>query len=104
VLVLEKIRTVFCGQTIRHGNDYAFSIAMKTLLVRGDDEPPPELRAIVHNGSTEVDEIRGGYEAWQRQTADRVVIWNGRDVIVDGRGLRWPDDLDELKLLLETGG
>jgi hypothetical protein len=77
---------------------------MKTLLVRGDAEPPHELRAIVQHGSTEVDEIRGGDEAWQRQSADRVVIWNGREVIVDGRGLRWPDDVDELKLLLETGG
>ena len=30
---------------------------MKTLLIRGDSDPPPELREIVRAGSTAVDEI-----------------------------------------------
>ena len=76
---------------------------MKTILVRGDSEPPRELREIVHNGSTEVDEVRGGAEPWQ-QGADRVVIWNGTNVIVDDRRLRWPEDVDELRVLLNTAG
>ena len=76
---------------------------MKTLLVRGDSDPPRELCDIVSAGSTEVDEIRSGKDVPQHG-ADRVVIWNGRDVIVDDRALRWPEDRDELKLLLQTGG
>ena len=76
---------------------------MKTLLVRGDSDPPRELREMIQAGSTEVDEVRGVRDPWQRG-ADRVVIWNGRDVIVDDRRLRWPDDLDVVRMLLQTGG
>ena len=76
---------------------------MKTLFVRGDIDPPPELREIVQAGSTEVDEIRGAAGP-RAHDADRVVTWTGTTVTVDDRRLRWPDDEDELKLLLQTGG
>ena len=76
---------------------------MKTLLIRGDEEPPRALRDIVNAGSTEVSEVR---EADRMATdhADRVVIWNGRHLEVDNRRLRWPEDEDELRLYFQSAG
>jgi len=76
---------------------------MRTVLIRGGDEPPPELRHIVATGSTEVLEVAGD-DGRATQDADRVVIWDGRDVIVEDRRLRWPEDEDELRMLFQTGG
>jgi len=76
---------------------------MKTLLIRGSLEPPHEVREIVERGSTEVAEVaRAGDDI--RRDADRVVEWNGREVIFDNRRLRWPEDEDELRMLFDTGG
>jgi hypothetical protein len=80
-----------------------FHVPVKTLFVRGDADPPHELREIVHAGSTEVDEVRGA-DAPPTRDADRVVVWNGTTVTVDDRRLRWPDDEDELRLLFQTSG
>ena len=76
---------------------------MKTLLIRGNDEPPRELRDIIEAGSTQVDE-RTEMSPAARDAADRVVIWNGRQLAFDDRRLRWPEDRDELVLLFQTGG
>ena len=76
---------------------------MRTVLIRGGDEPPAELRHIVETGSTEVLEVSGD-DRRATQDADRVVIWNGHDVIVEDRRLRWPEDEDELRMLFQTGG
>ena len=76
---------------------------MRTVLIRGSDEPPPELRHIVEAGSTEVLEVARD-DGRTTQGADRVVIWNGQDVIVEDRRLRWPEDEDELRMLFQTGG
>ena len=72
---------------------------MRTVLIRGGDEPPPELRHIVEIGSTELLEVSGDDDR-ATQDADRVVIWNGHDVIVEDRRLRWPEDEDELRKAL----
>jgi hypothetical protein len=72
---------------------------MRTVLIRGGDEPPSELRHIVGAGSTEVLEVSGD-DGRATQDADRVVIWNGQDVIVEDRRLRWPEDEDELRKAL----
>jgi hypothetical protein len=76
---------------------------MKTLLIRGNDEPPSELRDIIEAGSTEVDE-RTEMSPAARHAADRVVVWNGKQLVLDDRRLRWPEDRDELRLLFQTGG
>ena len=75
---------------------------MKTLLIRGSHEPPEELREIVRGGSTEVAEVATAEDA--PRDVDRVVKWDGRDVTLEDRRLRWPDDKDELRMLFETGG
>jgi hypothetical protein len=77
--------------------------AMKTLLVRGSLEPPPELRRIVESGSTEVAEVAQSQDA-AGADADRLVKWNGREVVVDSRRLKWPEDEDEIRMLFQTGG
>ena len=76
---------------------------MKTLLIRGTHEPPGELREIVEGGSTELTEVARADEAAARD-ADRVVEWNGRELVLEDRRLRWPEDEDELRLLFQTGG
>jgi hypothetical protein len=76
---------------------------MKTLLIRDAAEPPRELRDLVRAGSTEVAEIRRD-ETPPTFAADRVVIWDGREVTIEDRRLRWPEDEDELRLLFQTGG
>jgi hypothetical protein len=76
---------------------------MRTLLIRGSHEPPEELRRIVRGGSTEVAEV-ARHEDVRGIDADRVVEWNGREVLLEDRRLRWPEDEDELKMLFETGG
>jgi hypothetical protein len=77
--------------------------AMKTLLIRGNEEPPRELREIIEAGSTEVEERTEMSQA-ARQAADRVVIWNGKQVVLDDRRLQWPEDRDELRMLFQSGG
>ena len=72
---------------------------MRTVLIRGGDEPPLELCHIVGAGSNEVLEVSGD-DHRATQDADRVVIWNGQDVIVEDRRLRWPEDEDELRKAL----
>jgi hypothetical protein len=76
---------------------------MKTLLIHGTHEPPGELRDIVARGSTEVAELSCG-DVSRAGDADRIVEWTGRDVVVDDRRLRWPDDRDEIRMLFQTGG
>ena len=76
---------------------------MKTVLIRGTHEPPGELRDIVRGGSTEVAEVARADEARLRE-ADRVVEWNGRELVIEDRRLKWPEDEDELRLLFQTGG
>lgn len=76
---------------------------MKTLLIRGSYEPPQEVREIVERGSTEVAEVAGAGDEIRRD-ADRVVEWNGHEVLFENRRLRWPDDEDELRMLFDTGG
>jgi hypothetical protein len=75
---------------------------MKTLLIHGPDAPPPGLRRIVEDGSTEVE--AGRRDEASARAADRVVEWTGRELVVDGRRLRWPDDEDEIRMLFQTGG
>jgi len=76
---------------------------MKTVLIRGTHEPPPGLRAILDGGSTEVAEVSRAEDA-RIQEADRIVEWNGRELVFENRRLRWPEDEDELRMLFETGG
>ena len=76
---------------------------MKTLLIRGNDEPPRELREIVAAGSTEVSERPRADEA-ERRDADRVIVWSRGEIVIDDRRLRWPEDRDEVRMLLQTGG
>jgi hypothetical protein len=76
---------------------------MKTLLIRDGNEPPGELRDLVQAGSTEYDEINRA-DVPPSIRADRVVVWNGREVTLDDRRLRWPEDEDELRVLFQTGG
>jgi hypothetical protein len=76
------------------------AVDMRTVLIRGGDEPPSELRHIVETGSTEVLEVADD-DGRATRDADRIVIWNGHDVIVEDRRLRWPEDEDELRLLFQ---
>ena len=76
---------------------------MKTLLIRGSHRPPEGLRQIVEGGSTEVAEVARADVAKVRD-ADRIVEWNGRELVFEDRRLRWPEDEDELRMLFETGG
>jgi hypothetical protein len=76
---------------------------VKTLLIRDTEEPPRELREIVRAGSTEMDEMRRA-DVPPVVAADRVVVWDGRHVIVDDRRMRWPEDEDELRVLFQTAG
>src|SRR5918993_891362 len=72
---------------------------MRTLLIRGSHEPPDGLRRIVEGGSTEVAEVARREDA--RGHVDRIVEWNGREVLLEDRRLRWPEDEDELRMLFE---
>jgi len=76
---------------------------MKTLLIRGDHEPPQELREIVARGSTEVAEVAHAGQA-RTMDPDRVVEWDGEELVYEDRRLRWPEDVDELRMLFDTGG
>jgi hypothetical protein len=76
---------------------------MKTVLIRGTHEPPAGLRDILDGGSTELSEVARAEEA-RGQDADRIVEWNGRELVFEDRRLRWPEDEDELRMLFETGG
>jgi hypothetical protein len=52
---------------------------MKTLLIRGESDPPPELREIVRAGSTAVDEVSTAelstFVSRQGFGVDRIVVW-----------------------------
>ena len=76
---------------------------MKTLLIHEGHQPPAALRSIVEAGSTEVTEMKRD-DVPASVEADRVVVWNGRELRFEDRRLRWPEDEDELKVLLQTGG
>jgi hypothetical protein len=76
---------------------------MKTLLIRGTDEPPEDFRELVRAGSTDVAEVTSD-DGGPRTEADRIVIWNHGTVIVDERAWHWPDDRDELTALFQSGG
>lgn len=80
-----------------------FGSRMKTLLIRDEGEPPAEVREIVRGGSTEVTEVRRA-DARRVLDFDRVVEWTGREVLLEDRKLKWPEDADEMRLLFETGG
>ena len=83
---------------------------MKTLLIRGDGEPPSEVRDIVRAGSTELREM-DELKAEAAAEADRVVIWRSGEVEVRGGAdvqgtagscLKWPDEEDKLRLYFQT--
>jgi hypothetical protein len=85
---------------------------MKTLLIRGEGEPPAKVRDIVRAGSTEVRET-DELKAAAASDADKVVIWRGGEMEVCGPGdagtaaadhLKWPEDEDKLRMYFETGG
>lgn len=76
---------------------------MRTLLIRGTHEPPTDLRELVEGGSTEVIEVAHADDA-VRLHADRIVEWDGRELLFENRRLRWPEDEDELRMLFQTGG
>jgi hypothetical protein len=52
---------------------------MKTLLIRGESDPPAELRDIVRAGSTAVDEVStrelSTFVSRQGFGVDRIVVW-----------------------------
>lgn len=56
---------------------------MKTLLIRGESEPPAEVRQIVRAGSTSVDEVSAKelstFVSRQGFGVDRVVVWAAPD-------------------------
>lgn len=56
---------------------------MKTLLIRGESEPPPEVREIVASGSTSVDEVStrdlSTFVSREGFGVDRVVVWAAPD-------------------------
>jgi hypothetical protein len=56
---------------------------MKTLLIRGDTDPPSELRDIVRAGSTAVDEVSttelSTFVSRQGFGVDRIVVWAAPD-------------------------
>jgi hypothetical protein len=56
---------------------------MKTLLIRGDSDPPPEVRQIVTSGSTSVDEVStrdlSTFVSREGFGVDRVVVWAAPD-------------------------
>ena len=76
---------------------------MKILLIRDADEPPREVCDLLRAGSTQMDEMRRS-DLPPVITADRIVVWDGRHVVVDDRPLRWPEDEDELRMFFQTGG
>jgi hypothetical protein len=86
---------------------------MKTLLIRGQNDVPPQVRAIVRAGSTEVKEVRAD-EPRDITTlhVDRVVIWDRGEIEVrsgderreSSAKLRWPQDEDKLRMFFQTGG
>ena len=56
---------------------------MKTLLIRGDSDPPAEVRRIVASGSTSVDEVStrdlSTFVSREGFGVDRVVVWAAPD-------------------------
>ena len=77
---------------------------MRTLLLSRTDAPvPPALREIIDAGSTIVEEVRSPDDA-TNTAADRVLSSEPGLLRIGDRRLRWPDDEDEIRLLLQTGG
>ena len=76
---------------------------MRTLLVTTDDVLlPMELRRIIDAGSTAVEETRSPDRA--ARAHDRILTWGQGALQVGDRRLHWPDDEEEIRLLLQTGG
>jgi hypothetical protein len=61
------------------------------------------LRQIIEAGRTAVEEVRSPDDATNTAT-DRVLAWEPGLLRIGDRKLRWPDDEDEIRLLLQTGG
>ena len=80
----------------------AYDRGMKTVLICGTHQPPNELRDIVERGSTEFIQVSSANDA--PRDVDRIVEWNGRELVFEDRRLRWPEDEDEVRLLFQTGG
>ena len=77
---------------------------MRTLLLSRTESPmPPALRQIIDAGSTVVEEVRSAEDALDPAN-DRVLAWEPGVLRIGDRSLRWPDDEDEIRLLLQTGG
>jgi hypothetical protein len=79
-----------------------YDVGMKTVLICGRHQPPEELRHIVERGSTEFIQVSSANDA--PRDVDRIVEWNGRELVFEDRRLRWPEDEDEVRLLFQTGG
>jgi hypothetical protein len=77
---------------------------MRTLLLSRTEAPiPVALRHIIEAGSTVVEEVRSPDDA-TNTAADRVLSWEPGLLHIGDRRLRWPDDEDEIRLLLQSGG
>ena len=77
---------------------------MRTLLVSRTEAPvPAALREIIDAGSTIVEEVRSPDDA-TNTASDRVLSWEPGLLRIGARRLRWPDDEDEIRLLLQSGG
>ena len=72
------------------------------LIVSSGTAVPPELRQIIEAGSTSVDETAPNEGSGK--TADRVLIWSDHTLHIADKALRWPQDEDEIRLLLQTAG
>jgi hypothetical protein len=85
---------------------------MKTLLIRSEGDPPPQVKDIVRAGSTEVREM-DELQPEAAAEADRVVIWRKGEVEVRGGAdvdgtagscLKWPQEEDKLRMFFQTTG
>jgi hypothetical protein len=76
---------------------------MHTVLILDSDAPlPAELREVIQAGSTSLQQI--GRDAPRIPMADRVLVWRGHALQLGDRGMRWPEDADEIRMVLQTGG
>ncbi len=77
---------------------------MRTMLViQNETAVPAELRQIIDAGSTSVEQVPPG-AVLRADATDRVLMWEPGLLRIGERRLRWPDDEDEIRLLLQTAG
>ena len=88
-----------CPEAVSHRLE---SFMHTVLVVEGHSPVPAELREVIDAGSTSVQQVEA--DARRIPAADRLLVWRGDELRLGERRMRWPEDAEEIRMLLQTGG